>query len=219
MSWTPPTEQEFNDRWATPEDAEATFGGGSDPRLDDYRTRLRVLDRLQAGILIAVARSGSAGSNPPRAMMRIPQRGWNQDYLETNDTFWKHGEVNLRYNGTTGYGDWTEFRFFDVRFDPASFNDNPRITSAADREHAEIQYDSETNSEISIATDRRNLPSLSDSLLVEWHRLFRMAYPNGNASQGEKSVKGMFPKHHISRKRIRELFPDGVVGRPLRTEK
>lgn len=66
--------------------------------------------------------------------------------------------------------------------------------------------------------NRRRFPALSDHLLAEWHALFLKAYPSGNATQAVASVTGMFPKHHISRKRIRALFPDIPVGRPLESE-
>lgn len=62
--------------------------------------------------------------------------------------------------------------------------------------------------------NRRGFPRLSASMLADWHKLFVEAYPNGNASQAWESVNGMFPKHHIARERIRELFSDVPVGRP-----
>jgi hypothetical protein len=48
--------------------------------------------------------------------------GWQGEH---DDIFWEHGDATFRLGGTTGYGDWTEHRCFDIRFDPASFTGKP----------------------------------------------------------------------------------------------
>ena len=101
------------------------FGGINTSR--EPRDRIRVLERLRAGQIIAVARSASLGSKPPISLWRIRQStwiGWDGEY---DDNFWDDGDASFSVpadGGIEGYS-FTTLRCFDIRFDPATFSGRP----------------------------------------------------------------------------------------------
>lgn len=85
------------------------------------------------------------------------------------------------------------------------------IIPKTELEHDETSNDRPDTESREPPTDK---PRLSIAALRAWHEAFKIAYPNGSKDLAEKSAVGAFPNHHVSRSRVRELFPHAQRGRP-----
>jgi hypothetical protein len=129
MEWGDPTEDDFNNKWLTPQDLlidlETTYD-------EEYTRRIWIIDRLKLGHIRAVARSGTS-AGVPRSPCLVEPRFWGW-HMEDETHFWETGDAHIQTPSTSGYGDWRVFIFLDVRFDPASLNGKINVPVATDRE-------------------------------------------------------------------------------------
>lgn len=97
MSWQPPTTDEFND-WFTVEDA---LGSLFDV-LEPWHKRRWLMERLKAGIVIAVARSGQAKStqNQISSLVPIHPALWPKMTAHDETHFWETGGQNAIFSPT-----------------------------------------------------------------------------------------------------------------------
>ena len=121
MGWTAPTEEEFNG-WIMPRDAL----GALPQRIEGGTKRRWIMARLQGGMVIAVGRSAQRNFEDPIPFTRVATRYWQMWDDWGDDDFWELGDAVFIQAGAGGYGSVrSTFRFFDVRFDPASFSGRP----------------------------------------------------------------------------------------------
>jgi hypothetical protein len=185
----------------------------------------------------------NVGSSSEKRLERVPvhQNPWSSDYPSRHAIFWENGRLDYEF-GEAQWA--VEVACHGIRFDPDAvqvlvetpakpdsvYVDRPLLTAAGFVEAAKAVRDAEreaatpeaplpatispTEESDAEPVNRRGFSRLSDSLFADWHALFLRAYPNGNATQAWRSVNEMFPKHHIARTRVRELFDDVPVGRP-----
>jgi hypothetical protein len=124
VQWRPPTEEEFGE-WFTPLDAL----GVSDDALAADHEKWAILEQLRGGQIIAVART--AQINPTvasvEAFVRVLPGPWRRMGQADQMYFWKTGHLVVSTGGTDSYGGETgeKQRYFNVRFDPASFSGRP----------------------------------------------------------------------------------------------
>lgn len=123
-----PTEQEFNDDWVTPLEALDV----SHHRLADDADKWTIIQELQAGTYRAVARRAQTDPNVLGAehLVVIHPMAWRRMDTNAEHFFWKTNNLvvsagrNDIYNHPTG----DKERYFDIKFDPASFTGRPLPT-------------------------------------------------------------------------------------------
>ena len=121
---------------------------------------------------------------------------------EAPEYFWETGNAVFEVFGD-GYGSVDVInRFFDVRFDPASFNGKPKATFS--------------DPDVASETLSQKRP-LAENLLKDWAALFNEAYPGAPEAQAKRSLEGMFPDKSVARERLRRVLPERQRGRPLKT--
>ena len=125
--WRAPTEQEFNDDWFTPLDALDV----SDERMAEDHEKWALLEQLRAGQIVAVARTAQVKprSGTVQAFVRIAAGAWRRAGQSEQIQFWRTGHLVVdgveREDDYGGVLTGDKERYFNVRFDPASFSGRP----------------------------------------------------------------------------------------------
>lgn len=223
MDWKPPSEDDFG-QWLMPLDLLIDL---EEQYSDEDIRKGWIMRRLKIGTITGVAREGRGRDGELRSLIPVPTSLWNLWTDEGEHDFWECGDATFTVAhplsaDAGGYGPSSFHieRYFDVRFHPDDLSGGARrrpIPEQPAEATADVNGEKSEESDaepLSVVVNRRGFPRLSDPMLAEWHALFLKAYPNGNATQAIQSVNGMFPRHHIARNRIRELFPDIPIGRP-----
>ncbi len=204
-----PTVAEFQ-RWLLPADAldRLPEDWGRGHGVDAITTHLRV------GGIRAVAQRGlldGKGERQAVELYPIPPEFWDEtQWVMGSEALWVTGQTSFhrgsRMKEQLGIHpeQWLEHTFTGVRFDPDDFArefvGSLTITSEPGPNEPE--------------PDQRNKTRLPEPWLRQWFELFIVAYPDGPIELARQSVAGMFPRHHVSRDRVRELFPNRSPGRP-----
>lgn len=124
--WQAPSEQEFNENWIRPHEALEV----SDLRFADEEDQWSIMQQLQAGQIIAVARTAQqradlAGVDP---LVPVPAGAWRRATPNDEHYFWKTGHLVVEARGTDQYGGSApsgKERYFNIRFHPGSFDGRP----------------------------------------------------------------------------------------------
>jgi hypothetical protein len=122
MTWTPPSEPEFNERWLTTREAEDLLDFS-----DLWRRHAWIMDRLITGQIVAVARTGQLRDqeNSIEPFVPIPFGFWQHITDADEEHFWETGDAKFTFYDHTGYGTPRTRRFFEVRFEPEGFSGKP----------------------------------------------------------------------------------------------
>jgi hypothetical protein len=127
-AWTePPSEDAFNNQWFKPNDILDV----SDERLADDADKWSIVQELQAGTIRAVARK--AQIDPillaTEHLAAIFPDAWRRMDQNAESLFWKTGNLVVHAGRLNGMGHPTadKERYFDIRFDPASFGPKPML--------------------------------------------------------------------------------------------
>ena len=114
--WQPPTEEELKS-WFFPDDVIE-----SNRTLEANGEQIAIVQRLRGGRIIAVAatadRFGRGGSL--ETLVWIDKNVWREADGSELHHFWNHGDLIVRRTSREG----TEY-YYDVKFDPQSFSQNP----------------------------------------------------------------------------------------------
>jgi len=208
-----PTLAEFQ-RWLIPADAldRLPEDWGRGHGVDAIKTHLRV------GGIMAVAQRGLIATDEgqqPVELYPIPPELWDEGlWTMGSGALWVTGQASFhrgsRLAEILGHppDEWVEHTFTGIRFDPDDFAREFTGTLPTSSQPGPSESES----------DRRDKPPLPDALLRQWHELFILAYPNGRVELARQSVAGMFPRHHVSRERVRDLFPERSPGRPRKNK-
>lgn len=123
MNWQPPTEDEFDSEWITPLDAI----GVSDERMADDHEKWELVEKLKAGQIIGVARTGQTRADLVGVQPFVPVHAgvWRHMGDSEEHYFWKTGHLVVPHVSATGTLTGGKERYFDIRFDPASFSGRP----------------------------------------------------------------------------------------------
>lgn len=204
-----PTEAEFQ-RWLVPADAldRLPDAWGRGHGVDAIKTHLRV------GGIEAVAQRGLLGAEGERQAVErypIPPEFWDEaQWVMGSEALWVTGQASFhrgsRMKEQLGIHpeQWVEHTFTGVRFDPDDFA----------REFAGSLTTTSEPCPNEPEPDQQNKPRLPEPWLKQWYELFIVAYPDGPIELARQSVAGVFPRHHVSRDRVRELFAYRSPGRP-----
>lgn len=165
-SWQPPTEDEFNDHWITPLEALDV----SDDRMAEDHEKWALLEQLRAGQILAVARTAQV--NPTvgavQPFVRISAGAWRRAGQSEQFNFWKTGHLVVPgVEKTDDYGGvltGEKERYFNVRFDPASFDGRPPPPEPDDGAEAAAPAAVERGKEISTEEAKR----FSVAILAGW---------------------------------------------------
>lgn len=119
--WNPPDEGAFNDDWLRPSEALqfAALGG------TDVVRKKWLINRLKIGVVIAAARTGPSSPMDPSLahFVLVQPLHWQLWDDFGDDYFWQTGDAIFELYGATGFGSQTgRLVFFDVRFDPTTFD-------------------------------------------------------------------------------------------------
>lgn len=115
MDWQPPTEDEFNRDWLTPEEALDLL------TYDERDTKRRwLMSRLKTEQIIAVARTGAPGGRMEPFPL-VPAQYWGGWDEYGDEHFWATGDATFHVGIRAGYSGH-KLRFLDIRFDPSSFS-------------------------------------------------------------------------------------------------
>ena len=182
-----------------------------EPILSEREAKKEIYRRVCEGEVLCVARTsnwygGEGAGITIRDYSRLGSFLWQfnappQDY----DLLWKTGTHTFQWITGPRETKLHNVQAFGIRFDPAGVQAILVDAGLGGPQTATPEPEPES---------RRDLPPLPDGLLKKWHELFVMAYPKGTITLAQTSIEGMFPKHWVSRKRLRELFPDAQRGRP-----
>jgi len=205
MGWEPPSEEEFNNDWMTVREARKFAQQVARPYAERW-----LLDQLKEGLIAAVARSGPLEANGPmKPMVPVMPGQWSRWDDEGPEYFWTSGVAVFEKSDSTGYGSVITDRFFDVRFNPRTFNG--KINVAPEPEAPAIPRTAGEPEEVAPAGNRKPMP---DALLQKWAELFRQAYPDGNQTLARRSIDGMFPDKKATRAQLRRVIPAAPIGKP-----
>lgn len=129
-----PSEDQFNNDWFTPLDALEV----SDERMADDADKWSIVQQLQAGTIRAVARKAQV--NPHLLVTEylavIFPGAWRRMDTNAELNFWKTGHLVVPAARADDYGHSTadKERYFDIKFDPASFSGKPLPQPPDERE-------------------------------------------------------------------------------------
>lgn len=200
MGWQPPSEDEFNN-WVTVDDALGLLVDITEP----WHKRRWLMERLKAGLIIGVARTGQPSEREPKisAFVHISQRLWQMWRDSGDEHFWETNGENAifdHYGSTGASGGSTPQRFFDVRFDPKTFSGKPPIAppDAPDTK----------------PEGAKDLPAVKRRDLDRWHEVFKATHPNAPEALAMRSAAAMFPDNRIPRQWVRELRGPQPIGKP-----
>lgn len=211
---TGPSAAEFQ-RWIVPAEALTLLpeDWGRGHGVDAIKVNLRL------GGIRAAAQRGLIqidGERRPVELYPIPPEYWDEDqWVMGPEALWVTGQASFHRGSRMAEQlgirpeQWIEHTFTGVRFDPDDFAREfagSLTLPASDPGSSELEL------------DLRDKPPLPEALLKKWYELFILAYPDDGPEAGRKSVAGMFPRHHVSREKVRELFPDRGPGRPRKNK-
>lgn len=198
MGWQPPTEDEFNSDWISPLEALDV----SDIRMAEDHEIWAITERLRAGQIIAVARTGSmradlAGVVP---FVKIWPGAWRRMTPTDEHYFWRTGDLSVEaapadYLKGLGHRD----RYFNIRFDPASFSANPPPPLA-------LNGPDPTAQEAVDQFPEMDLPQLSKSDAERFCRAILAGWPEAGQDFAHAKAILFFPDRRIPRDWFRRIL-------------
>jgi hypothetical protein len=202
MGWQPPSESDFNDLWLTVKVAKEV----ARTHAKEFG-RQWLLDQLKEGLVCAVARTGPTKERGPLEPFVPVLPGlwktwddWGPDY------FWGSGTAVFEHGGTTGYGDGITARFFDVRFDPKSFDGKVNVAH-------DLAIVPAPPALAESASIKKPLPA---PWLEEWAAVFNKANSDSTEARARASLDATFPHHSVTVRELRRVLPERRQGRPLK---
>jgi hypothetical protein len=199
MGWEPPSESVFNDEWVTVSEAQELARANASQFGERW-----LLDQLKEGLVIAVARSGPTKADGPlEQFVRVLPGLWKKWDDWGSDYFWSSGTAIFQHYSATGYGDTVASRFFDVRFDPASFNGKviilkPEAPAIAVRQLAAAQAGSSIVDNRAVPLSRGDAEKFSRAILAGW--------PEATEELAYTKALLFFPDNRIPRDWLRGIF-------------
>lgn len=195
--------------WLTPGDALARMGKAE----EEQRNRRLLLTHLFMDEVRAIAASAFIRRGPleeRKQLFPILPGLWSQQWARDDADFWQAGQIRFWITEQRDFGRQRVVRASaqevvatGVRLNPADIDTLWPLGASGPAVGGTPE-----------PAEKANLPRLPEERLKEWHLLFVKAYPKGSATLAEKSAKGAFPNHQVSRERVRALFPDVQPGRP-----
>lgn len=197
MSWQPPTEEEFNNEWITHLDALDV----SDERMADDHEKWTVLEQLRAGQVLAVARTAQV--NPTvgavQPFVRISAGAWRRAGQSEQFYFWKTGHLVVQ--GTEKTDDYggvltrEKERYFNIRFDPASFSGRPPPPEDHAPEAAKTKL-----------ALPEELPPLSKAEAERFCKAIVVGWPEATQDWAYEKAQLFFPGNKVTRDRFRSIL-------------
>lgn len=189
-SWQPPTKDEFKE-WYTGLDAI----GVSDEAMADDVDKWAIVQRLQAGQIIAVARTAQVRSDVAgvQPFVPIPIGPWQRMDRNAEFYFWKTGDLvvpDIR-DGVVHRGSQ---RYFDIRLDPASFSGAPLPTVILELEAPAKAPTQGAPAPISKAEAER----FCRAILAGW--------PDAGQDWAYEKAQLFFPDHKVARDFFRSIL-------------
>jgi hypothetical protein len=191
-SWQPPTEDEFNNSWFTRLDAL----GVSDQRMAEDTDKWAIKQRLQAGQILAVARTAQVRSDIAgvRPFVPVHTGAWVQMDRNAEFYFWSQGDLvvpDIR-DGVIHSG---EQRFFDVRFDPDTFNGKPPPIIAMDGAPA-----------LSPAVPPKRIKEISTDEAERASRAIFAGWPEATEKEAYAKALALYPENKVPREWFLGIF-------------
>lgn len=197
MAWQPPTENEFNSDWVTPDD-----GLGVLVQFLEERTRCKgIKDRLESGAMIAVARTGrSERDRSLQPFVPVSNRVWRHMDSSEEDHFWNSGDAVVQVPSSGNYGSGLEkHHYFDVRFDPQGFSGKPPTKAVAD-------HLAETSDAPLPHPPPAPLKDLSVDDAERFSRAILAGWPDSTEEAAHKQATHYFPEHKVPRDWFKSIF-------------
>jgi hypothetical protein len=188
MVWRPPSEKRFNDEWVTIEVAPWL----APDKLDEFQRRRWLMARLKSGQVVAVARTGqpTADQDELSPFVPVPANRWRQWDDDGNDDFWDSGDATFHVPGPAGYGINHIYRYFEIRFDPNSFEGKIPKTRPPDDPPSEPAVEAEPIRTKHIGTGE----------MAKFAKLYLEIW--GEAAKEIPAWRAM-----------KACYPDGIIGR------
>lgn len=208
----PPTQDEFNNKWLSPIELISLLTGP----MTSYAAQRYAIRRLKAGTYIARARAGPDRNGAMRSFIVIDPRFWDRLY-DPPEEFWEVGDATFRVGGITGYGDYTEIEFLDVRFDPNCLSSdlaisntglefidyNPPSFDSPEPRTAELTQSPPLAEDTPTDEPEKTKEKIRNQDLKRVARLVAEIW--GTEITGREALaiaRGCFPEHHIGEKRF-----------------
>jgi hypothetical protein len=164
-------------------------------------------DRLRAGLARAGAAQRTlhlrAAENGP---IEIPQSHWPDEGMHDNE-LWQTGQLMIFKRQRSSPYTRERYDYYGVRFDPVGLD----ALWAAAGKHRVPESPQPAETEPAPVDER---PTVSATDLAKWLATFTVIYPDWTVEEAVKSAVGMFPRHKVPRKMVRDLVGRRPRGRP-----